>query len=1215
MSQTMTWTSDQQQVIDARNCNILVSAAAGSGKTAVLVERIIQRIIDPIQPINIDELLVITFTDAAASEMKERISLALERSFLSDPSNAHIQKQMALVHQAHISTIHSFCLSVIREFFYAIDLDPSFRSMEKGEADLLKQDVVNQLLEECYAKEDNQSFLAVVERFASDKQDTNLEKLILRLFDYAMSYPDPLVWLSVCAKIYDVDAEDHSENRDLVYRLEGIIRSILSDACDLNRYMIDITEEADGPYMYGEVLEQELEMFQHAYNVNGFEELIHATKQIVMYSKLPQNRDPSVSKDKAKLIQENRKKVKSLLSTINDRYLYDTDENMKKDMCECFPIALEIVSLVTSFIHRYEKEKREKNVIDFSDMEHLALDILSTEIALEYQRKFVEVMVDEYQDSNYTLERLVSYVSRESQGLYNVFMVGDVKQSIYSFRLSRPELFTKKYNLYKNNDDNRCRINLKQNFRSRKEVLDTTNYIFTQIMREEIGGIRYDAEAALYLGARYPEAKQIDTTEGTTHSMNASEVILCEDGDEIEIQSIIHRIRCLLQSEVVWDHTQSIYRPIRYQDIVILRRSIGRFGEKLAKAMIENGIPAHVTSKEGYFRALEIQTILHLLRIIDNERQDIPLVAILTSVFCGCTDEELAMIKKRNPKISFYEAVRKYMEEVEDTQEHQSELEQQSELELYSKLKCFYALLSKYRQMLSYIGLHELLRIIITENGFDVYIQSLPGGEVRKANLDMLLHRAIQYEQSIYRGVFHFLRYMDGLQSYSLEDGEASILDEHSNTVRIMTIHKSKGLEFPIVIVSGMTKSFNLRDSYASVLIDDRLGLGIQNINPSNRTKTTTIAREIIKDSIFREALGEELRILYVALTRAKEKLIMIGQCKDTLQTWHTAATRKMNPDHMTYHEILGARNYYAWVLPVLAHAPCTVPFRCIHYTEEQFQLTDMVRGQADVFAKNEVLQWDDTIIYDEEIHQQLKEQITFQYPYPKYDQVKRKLSVSELKKREQLLQHEDIGLTEAYEIDQIQDKPIETKSVECDTVIPQFIEKTKVHKGAFRGSAYHRFLELLDFSLHYDMDMLYEALEVFLSEGKIEEEMAASIRMTDILLFLQTPLGLRLQVAAKKKVLHEEQPFVIAIDSQRVYPEITDEKLLVQGIIDVWFEEDHEIVLLDYKTDSVRHPQELIDLYQLQLEYYAEALTRLTGKKVKEKLIYSFALKQMIAV
>ena len=1222
----MFWTIDQQNVIHARDCNLLVSAAAGSGKTAVLVERIIQRILDPNNPIDVDALLVITFTEAAATEMKERIAAALEEALQRDPDHAHLQKQNGLVHQANISTIHAFCLSVIREHFYAIQLDPSFRTMDDGEARLLRQDVVNQLLEEMYAKPENQDFLAVVDRFTTARRDTKLEEMILRLHRYSMSYPRPEEWLRKCAQIYDV-RQDTDESQEILQQLYHILKTYLKDGMDLLQHARSIAELPDGPYMYGELIDFEINLLETALKSKDMNTLLLRIREID-FATLPRKKDESVAKEKREHAQKVRNKVKEMIKKVKGDFLYDTTEQMMKDIEESYPIVSQIAELVMEFNRRFEEEKRSRNVIDFSDMEHLTLRILTevkegqvfpSEIAKEYQHKFVEVMVDEYQDSNYTLEQLIQVISKQSQNQWNTFMVGDVKQSIYAFRLSRPELFMEKYKQYSTEDCDKKRITLRKNFRSRQEVLDTTNYIFYQIMREEVGGITYDEDAALYLGADYQEDVELDeqqsvekeaailsiTQERSDNTQkgckkNDTELLLCDASAESEVKSIIYRIQELMKTQRVWDKSQSTYRAIHYQDIVILLRSTAGFGEQLSKALIEAGIPAHINSREGYFNAYEIKIILNYLKLIDNEKQDIPLTSILTSLFVGCSQDELALIRITYPTMAFHEAVRQFAQNPQSTEANA--------ICLQNKLKAFFQELSLYRDKLAYLGLYELLRTIIMDRGYDLYIQAMPGGDIRKANLDLLLHRAIRFESSMYRGVFHFLRYIEDLEYYSLDEGEASILDEHANTVRIMTIHKSKGLEFPVVLLAGMSKSFNLRDTSADILIHDRYGLGINLVDPIRRTTSTTIPRELMKDSILREGLGEELRVLYVALTRAKEKLIMIGQCKDASKAMEEAIQNRMDENHLTYFEITSARNYLQWILPVLANAPETLSNQIYYVPGERLNQYTLIQSQADRLARSVIEHWDDTQVYHEQLRNQIQQQMYYEYPYPRHEQVKRKLSVSELKKREQLLDEEELEQdVSRYQPD------LDFIKTHDASIIPRFIEKEKVHRGAFRGSAYHRFLELLDFSKEHNIDSLYEEMDRFLTQRKMTEEMITSIRVHDILHFLSTPVGVRLKKAACSGTLREEQPFVLAIDSNRIYPDIKDEKILIQGIIDVWFEEEKEIVLLDYKTDQVKSAKELLKLYRSQLDYYAEALEQLTDMKVKERLIYSFALKETI--
>ena len=1200
------WTADQQKVITLRNRNLLVSAAAGSGKTAVLVERIIQMLTDEAAPIDVDRLLIVTFTEAAASEMKERIRSAIERKLTDNPENVHLQRQSTLIYSALITTIHSFCLSVIRDHFHAIDLDPGFRIVEQGELKLLKQDVLDELLEQQYAAEDNLAFLEFVEKFGTGRNDKKIEGLILKLFEYSQSYPQPELWLMECAANYQIDADDsqtntgNSSNKGFISIVQNHVQVYLKDALALLKQGMAICDEPDGPYMYYEMLEADYQAIENVLDKEGFSALGEAVCSIA-YQTLSRKKDESVSADKREQVKILRDQMKKLVNDLKAEYFYDEESGIRKDMLESHGVMQVIVRLVTAFAREFNRQKRSKNMIDFNDMEHLALQILTEErngqlvpsaVAREYQEQFTEVMIDEYQDSNLIQETILTSVSKVSRGQYNVFMVGDVKQSIYRFRLSRPELFMEKYDSYSLEDSDRQRIDLHKNFRSRNEVLTSANYVFEQIMRREVGGITYDEKAALYPGADYEEQ-----TDGDGRSINRAELFLCEPTRESEAAAIIWRIKELLKNGRVLDKETGEYRQVRYRDIVILLRTTKGWAEEFSTLLKDAGIPTYAGSREGYFEAYEVSVLLDYLRILNNRRQDIPLAAVLTSSFVGLNAKQMAMIKNAYPDWPFYEAVIRYSEDGAASVDKDEQLQE--------RLRRFWLEYESYREMLPYIGIHDLLWHIIEHTGYGLYVQAMPGGSQRKANVDMLIEKAAAYEGTSYKGVFNFIRYIELLKKYEVDFGEANISDEQSDTVRIMSIHKSKGLEFPIVIVAGMGKQFNTQDLNDSLVIHPSLGVGIDCVDLEKRTKISTLLKKVIKEELILDNLGEELRVLYVALTRAKEKLIMVGQLKDAEEVWekyqeghqanHSADTG------LPFYQIAKAKSYLDWMLPAVADLPDGIPMDVSVFCNQDAETTRQIETQAEILAKDVLIHWNVNQIYDSELKENLNQQLQFRYSYQEEEKLKLKFTVSELKKRAYL--NEESG-EELY------------KEPEVIPLLPRFLQEETKLTGASRGTAYHRFLELLDFAEQYSLERLTEKAETFCSTGKLSQDMVDSIDVKDILGFLNTNSGKRMSQAAAAGKLFEEQPFVLGVDAADIYPiESGRETVLVQGIIDVWFEEEDGLVVLDYKTDKARSAKDLVEKYHAQLDYYAKALEQLTGKHVKEKVIYSFTLGQEIQV
>ena len=1183
------WTSEQQKVIDLRNRNILVSAAAGSGKTAVLVERIIRRLTEDDTPTDVDRLLIVTFTEAAAAEMKERISAAIEKKLEERPGDIRLERQATLIHSAQITTIHSFCLAVIRDHFHVIGIDPGFRIAEEGELKLLKQDVLEELLEECYA-EAKEEFLDFTERFGSGKSDKKIEEIILKMYEYSRSYPRPDRWLDQCVKAY--------ASEDLEVRAEERVRMRAADIERVLERGLKICEEPDGPYMYGDMLDSDLQELEELQQAENFDAMYSAAAGF-KWKRLSSRKDDTVSPDKKEKVKKLREQAKSLLKGMQEDYFYAPHEVWQQDMQDALPSVVTLTELVKRFAHMLDEKKRLRNMIDFNDMEQFALAILTEEkdgelvpsaVAGEYQDRFDEVMIDEYQDSNLVQETILTSVSRVSRGEYNIFMVGDVKQSIYSFRLSRPELFMEKYNTYSLKDSVTQRIDLHKNFRSREEVLDSVNDIFRQIMKKELGGIEYDDSAALYPGAEFPPLPS------GKEDFCKSELLLLDkedtgDGDErqAEARMIARRIRELIRDGVVLDKETREYRRVQYRDIVILTRSIRGWAEVFSSVLGEEGIPAYSVSREGYFETYEVSVLLDYLKILDNARQDLPLAAVLTSVFGGLNTRELAEIRIAYPNVPFYEAAAMCAES--------DAAEDACMEELRGKLRRFYDQVRYFREKVPYTPIHELLEEIIDKTWYGLYIAAMPGGAQRMANVEMLTERAAAFEGTSYKGLFNFVRYIAQLKKYDVDYGEAGIMDEQADTVRIMSIHKSKGLEFPTVFVAGMGKKFNTQDTKGSVLLHPDWGAGVDLIDLKRRTKTPTFLKKMIREETALENLAEEMRILYVALTRAKEKLIMTGAAKIT----EDGAVS----DISSVFRAEGAKCYLDWVLPcilsdetgkVKQESPVEVSvFGAEDLTPQQEEV------QAEVMAEDVLRNWDDSQVYEPELRERLDAQIDYVYPFEDEGKMKLKFTVSELKKWASLA--EEAG-EEMYE------EPVVVP------LIPEFLKEEEILTGAPRGSAYHKLLELLDFTVDYDVENLTAAVQQLRQEGRLTDEMAECIRPKDILRFLGCRSGRRMADAARNGKLYKEQPFVLSVDASEIYPEdCSGEKILVQGIIDVYFEEPDGLVVLDYKTDKVRTGNELKEKYHAQLDYYAQALEQLMEKPVKEKIIYSFTLGEEIEV
>lgn len=1205
------WTEEQQKVIQLRNRNILVSAAAGSGKTAVLVERIITMLTEDDPPVDVDKLLIVTFTEAAASEMKERIRLAIEKKLLEYPEDEHLKQQATLIHNAQITTIHSFCLSVIRDHFHAIDIDPGFRIGEEGELKLLRHDVLEEMLEGKY-QEGSKSFLDFAAAYSTGRDDKKIEDLILKIYEFSRSYPDSEAWLESCVEAYRIPDVETLEKSSFMQKVMADIRKNLEDARELLAQAEMIALSPDGPAVYEATLDKDMQVIEELSAIRSYEKMAEAFTN-VKWARIAANKDQTVLEEKIEQVKKIRELVKGIVKNISGQYFYESPQELVEDLKMCAPAMEELGNLVRLFGEKFEEQKRAQNIIDFSDMEQYALRILTeksedgfvpSKIAQEYQNQFHEVMIDEYQDSNLIQEAILNSVSTCRSGRYNIFMVGDVKQSIYRFRLSRPELFLEKFYTYNIEESQTQRIDLHRNFRSRKEVLESANAIFRQIMTEKLGGIVYDEQAALYPGAEYPETENLKTeillmdsdldeyqkTDGDTSKGIVSE-------RELEARMIAMRIRELLRSQKVVDKETGELRNVRYSDIVILTRSIKGFADVFTEVLNREGIPAYAGTSEGYFQTQEVGVLLDYLRVLDNRRQDIPLAAVLRSSFAEMSDEELAEIRCLYPDKSFFEGVAEY-------RVHGREQKIREKLE-----KCL-GQMDELRLIVPYTPMHELLWKILDRTGYGDYVAAMPGGAQRRANLDMLIEKARAYEASSYKGLFHFVRYIEQLQKYDVDYGEASIEDEYADTVRVMTIHKSKGLEFPVVITAGMGKRFNMQDARSTVALHAAMGVGLDAVDLEYRTKIPSIIKKVIQKEEALESLGEELRVLYVALTRAKEKLIITGTLskpEDKIAGYQMLG--KDTEGTLSFFQLSHASTYWDWILPaVLKCREELFEIQVLHI--EDVVKESIEEEEKSSLSRNVLENWNVEEIYEPGLHEMMQEQFSFSYPYEKSSERKLKFTVTELKKR-------------AYEIaaDEREEEQGERFYEEPEVVplLPQFMQREEGLTGAPRGTAYHRVMELLDFAgMRNTGNMQWFGcwLEEQVRNGRMEEGAAGCIRQADIMEFLQCDVGKRMQEAARKQKLYREQPFVLGVDAKELYPEEEDgELILIQGIIDAYFEEPDGLVVVDYKTDKVNNGKELEERYQEQLRYYAKALEQMSGKKVKEKIIYSFTLRKEVYI
>ncbi len=1229
----MKWTKEQQSVIDLRNRNILVSAAAGSGKTAVLVERIIQKITDKNHPVDIDKLLVVTFTKAAAAEMRERIGNAIETLLEENPEDENLRKQQTLIHNAQITTIDSFCLFVVRNYFQEIGLEPNFRIADTGEIKLLEMDVLNDVFEQEFvrAKEISQQdegmesrFLQLIDAYSDKRSNKAIKDMVYKIYSQSASSPWPKEWIGSLVEPYKVESVEALIHTQLMQGIFTYVKTLLMDMPQRLQQLREIALEPDGPNKYADTLTADLELFDGLEEVEDLEELgVFCRKLETSMGSLSAIRNFTGSVAKKDAVSGGRNALKKEVKGLVERYFTMSLEELLQQLNRMRPLAEELVRLSILYLEAMEEKKQEKHLMDFSDIEHAALRILVDEqtkelraTAMELKKQFEEIMIDEYQDSNQVQEEIMCAISLESEGRFNMFMVGDVKQSIYRFRLARPELFMEKYATYDLTESSKQRIDLHKNFRSRKEVLDFTNDMFYKIMDTDLGNVAYDDDAILNLGAGYPSVSNMDAevllleTNPTDEEMPWGEDEDNLTNRQLEARMIAEKIIDLKQTLQVTDKKTGELRPVKNSDIVILLRSLTGWGNDFVSVLEDCGIPAHVSTSTGYFSAIEVQTVLSFLKILDNPYQDIPMTAVLKSAIVGLDNEELAEISLTEECASFAEAVIKQMEDATE-----------------GKLYHFGQLYKKLRKKVVDTPIHHLLEMVLEETGYGDYVKALPAGSQRKANLDMLVEKAIAYEKTSYKGLFHFVRYIDQLQKYEVDFGEADVTGENEDVVRLMTIHKSKGLEFPVVFVSGISKKFNETDSRDKMAIHPDMGLGLDEIQVSPRTKRKCLLRSEIADRIRRDNLGEELRVLYVAMTRAKEKLILTGTIKNREKVFESYSGNITPKQALSFSQRAKAKNYFDWIAPAVMSYPDTYEFQFV--TPNDLVLVEVEKRVERQLSKQELLE--QIAQADADLIETYKMQFAYKYPYEEEKSRKSKYSVSELK-------HE--SMVEKYDRMEGAVEVPEFLMEDRESYVPPFAQKlgrdarveenfdvdggihingdSSINRGALRGTAVHRVMECMDFKKILQVNLSSEKaiinfveteLSRMLESQLITEDMVELVSKKRLIAFVKSSVASCMAEADARGDLFREKPFVMDFKG-----------VLVQGIIDVFWLEEDKIVVLDYKTDRVQTAEELKMRYETQLNLYGDALCRIFStdeRKIEEseKLIYSFCLDELIIV
>ncbi len=1225
----VTWTDDQWKAIWASNQDILVAAAAGSGKTAVLVNRIIYKLLS--EKTNVDELLVVTFTNASAAEMRHRIADALENAIKKNPSSQHLRRQLSLMNRASISTLHSFCLEVIRKYYYEIDIDPGFRIADSTEAELVKDDMLDELFEEQYGIENNEPFFRLVDAFSSDRNDIELQNIVRTLYEFSSSHPYPEQWLDEMVALYDVHEDMHLDDLPFIQVLRFHIRLQLEAARDCIQEALDLTKMPSGPAERAENFLKDLELIGQLENANNgtWNEMYSAFNGLKFSTLKKVGRD--VDKEMAERSKNLRNQVKKIIQDVQQEVFVRRPESYLRDIKEMKGYVEMLATLVKQFKHKYEQEKKEKGIVDFSDLEHYCLAILAehdtdgtikpSRAAMQYRQQFQEVLVDEYQDVNLVQETILNLVSNESEEDGNMFMVGDVKQSIYRFRLAEPNLFLGKYVRFRHDGENGgLRIDLNRNFRSRKEVLDGTNYLFKQIMGVKVGEIEYDEDASLKKGASYPEDEDypvevyfIDQhNKSSVVSDSQEEYVEAEELENVQLEArfLAKSIKTMIaEKKQITDLKTGVKRAITYRDIVILMRSM-TWTPGIMEEFKKQGIPVYGNLSSGYFEATEVSIMMSLLKVIDNPLQDIPLVSVLRSAIVGLDEEQLSQIKIANQRANtYYEALQTFFENGPNT----------SNRDFYELVDRFMKQLESWRELARQKSLSDVIWQLYRETKFYDYVGGMPGGKQRQANLRALYDRARQYEQSSFRGLFRFLRFIERMQDRGDDLGAAKALSEQEDVVRIMTIHSSKGLEFPVVYVAGLSRQFNMMDLRKSYLLDKEYGFACRYTNPELRITYPSLPQIAFKKKKQLEMIAEEMRVLYVALTRAKEKLVLLGTLKNgekSLESWRKAAHQKdwLLQDYVR----ASAKSYSDWVGPALArHQQNQALYNVVATTDidelihhpsrwkveildaSSLQQIDEQSEQPDDQFMDRLKKWEPVDVRSD-LEEEVLHQLNWRYEYEAASAHLSKQSVTELKRQVEINERDN-----AFSLMKPQTS-IHNR--------PAFMQATSLTSAEI-GTIMHLVMQQIDVTKEITEADL-EHLKVHLVQQEfLREDQLEAINNESIIRFFQSDIAKRMRHA---KVLQRELPFSMGISAKEAYPhyEGPEETVLIQGVIDCLFEDEQGLVLLDYKTDRItgKFPggfeeakSVLEKRYQVQINLYTRAIEEILNTTLEEKYLYFF--------
>lgn len=1198
----MGWTSSQMQAIESRGKNILVSAAAGSGKTAVLVQRIIDIIIR--ERVDVGNILVVTFTKAAASEMKERIRSRLMEELTKEGSRenlSYIRKQLNALAKASIGTMHSFCVELIRKNFHHIGLDPSARVANESVVQILKNEAMDQIIHELYEAQDR-TFQDLVDAYGGKRNDKNLRDLMAELYRFIQSQPDPSGWILEKAEEFNIDSTEDFEKtswaaairEDIALRLEEM-RSFLEEG-------LTICRRDGGPKAYEAALLSDDDMVLGLINrldrslAEYFEQVALCTHERLKTINQKTAEKENIRPEWMEEVKDLRQSVKDIIKEQKKSVGAESLQKQIGKLKKLYPMMKKLADMLILFDQRYKLMKLEKGLLDFNDLEHYALDILKEkEVREELRARYSYIFFDEYQDSNIVQETILSAICRED----NLFLVGDVKQSIYRFRLSDPTLFIRRYEAYQENSDPLgMKIDLSSNFRSRKGILDFANAVFGRLMSKELGEVDYDEAAKLISGADFPDENdhvEVVLLENTKKENQETEEELGEEWDDVDSITLealytAKRIRELIGKDR-YDPKSKRYEKVGYNDIVILMRSLTKKADIFAKVLKEQNIPCYVEQSGSYFDVPEVQLFLNLLRLVDNPMQDEALLSVMTSSVGGFTPEELSRIriaerlqKKEEDSgdlLSFYRAMLSYQEGSDD--------------ELADKIKKFTDKIEHYRLQSRLLRLEDFVWTVLEDSGIYRLVGAMPGGTERKKNLEALAEKTLQYKEINTGGLFGFLRFVEKILQDKISSSEGKTFIQQSQVVRLMSIHKSKGLEFPIVFICNTDNGFNKMDRQQDIQVHSTLGLGPKYVNLKQNTYTDSIAKKAIKIRSTMEMLSEEMRILYVAITRAVDRLIIVGCVKDLTRVCTNYCQRYSK---MT---LMKQKSFLAWMMTVLSQSRDAAAVRAraekesdgySPWSEEEeqarFLLTILSKSELIDYVGKEDKEKDDRrtiptqIEEDEALTAWIKERFAFEYPYYE-DTVRRpKKSVTML-----LREHREHLQEDATEI------PIE---------LPRFMEGKRAFSAMEKGSILHFVMEMIDFQKADTRSDIESQIQTMVEKEILTEEEAQIIPVEKIEHFLHSPLGERMSRSAS---VHREVRFLM-----------NREDSIIDGVVDCYFEEDGELVLIDYKSDTVHSDvQEIVKRYEMQLHLYRQALKESTGKTVKESYLYLFDIDHAVRV